>query len=300
MRRYHQSISSSGRYHPMRKKKFGGLPVVAAIVSCFLLAGGWIYFNTYFNKELAGNLAEHETKSLTLPPAARVPDLDVERPDALWAEPEPVPGPIQADSGLEAVAVLPSLDDSDGFVREELNKLSPSLLAWFDTPQMLRKFLVIVNDFSQGLRLEKNMRLLRPKQPFSVDQDASGLFIAPASYHRYDSLAAAIDAVDEKAAMDFYKKVRPLLLQIYADFSYPADYQLEDLFRKAAAEIISAPIITERIAVIRPSVHYKFADPAAEALNPVHKQMLRLGPDNTRVIQNKLRRLVEMLSESGD
>ncbi|MGZ8931621.1 MAG: DUF3014 domain-containing protein, partial [Methylosarcina sp.] len=70
--------------------------------------------------------------------------------------------------------------------------------------------------------------------------------------------------------------------------------------RKAAAEIISAPIRTERLAVVRPSVHYKFADPALEALNPVHKQMLRLGPENTKIIQNKLRRLVEALSENSE
>jgi len=46
----------------------------------------------------------------------------------------------------------------------------------------------------------------------------------------------------------------------------------------------------------RNSIHYKFADQQLEALNPVHKQMLRMGPDNTRIIQNKLRLFVAGLA----
>ncbi|WP_020564217.1 DUF3014 domain-containing protein [Methylosarcina fibrata] len=292
MRRYRQTQFNSGRYHPVGKKKSRGLPALMIIVFLILLVAGWIYFSLNFNGKQTVRPMEHETQSLPLPPESDVPDM-------AEGGPEPVPENVPADSEQEEAA-LPALDDSDGFVREELLKLSPSLLPWFDTPQMLRKFLRIVNDFSQGSRLEKHMRFLKPAQPFAVAQDADGLFIAPAGYHRYDALAAAIAAVDEQAALALYKKVRPLLLEIYAEFGYPEGYQLEDLFRKAAAEMISAPIITERIAVVRPSVLYKFADPALEALNPVHKQMLRLGPENTRIIQNKVRRLAEAMGGQGD
>ncbi|MGZ8143022.1 MAG: DUF3014 domain-containing protein [Methylosarcina sp.] len=295
MGRYHQTKLNFGRYDRTKKKKFGGWLVLMTITA-FILLAAWLYFN----QEQTADLAKHETRILRLPPAGTGTDKAEDQPETFPAKTEPVPENVQAESEPETVAVLPALDNSDGFVREELLKLSPSLVSWFDTPQMLRKFLLIVNDFSQGSRLEKNMRFLKPKQSFTVDQDASGLYMAPAGYHRYDSLAAAINAVDDKAAVAFYKNIRPLLLQVYAEFSYPAGYKLEDLFRKAAAEIISAPIRTERLAVVRPSVHYKFADPALEALNPVHKQMLRLGPENTKIIQNKLRRLVEALSENRE
>jgi hypothetical protein len=298
MRRYHQTKFNSGRYHPIRKKKSGRLPVVAAAVFLILAAAGWIYFSMNFKGEQTGSLEEHETKSLPLPPEPGAPGMAEGSAETLSAEPEPALESISADSGEEFA--LPALENSDGFVREELLKLSSPLVSWFDTPQMLRKFLLIVNDFSQGSRLEKHMRSLKPAQPFAVAQDADGLFIAPSGYHRYDALAAAIAAVDEQAALALYRKVRPLLLEIYAEFGYPESYQLEDIFRKAAAEMISAPIITERIAVVRPSVLYKFADPALEALNPVHKQMLRLGPENTRIIQNKVRRLAEAMGGQGD
>jgi hypothetical protein len=45
-------------------------------------------------------------------------------------------------------------------------------------------------------------------------------------------------------------------------------------------------------------VHYKFADSKLEKLSALDKQMLRMGPDNTRLIQKKMRELVQVLIAS--
>ena len=42
---------------------------------------------------------------------------------------------------------------------------------------------------------------------------------------------------------------------------------------------------------------YRFADPALEALGPVEKHLLRLGPANARAVQAKLRLLRASLPE---
>jgi len=86
------------------------------------------------------------------------------------------------------------------------------------------------------------------------------------------------------------------LVQVFREFSYPDEYSLEDIFTKAAAVILAAPARDGQVALERQSARYKFADQQLEALNPVHKQMLRMGPDNTRIIQNKLRLFVAGLA----
>ena len=63
---------------------------------------------------------------------------------------------------------------------------------------------------------------------------------------------------------------------------------------------MAAPIIVEPIAVVRPSVFYKYANDDLENLSPVSKQMLRMGPKNTRTIQNKVRQLVQELIDLKD
>jgi hypothetical protein len=140
------------------------------------------------------------------------------------------------------------------------------------------------------------MRFLKPLEPFSVDLNQSRLFISNKTYQRFDFLAYAIDAIDVKALVAAYKKFRPLFVQVFAEFSYPEEFQLEDSLEKAAEQILAAPVIEGQIALVRPSVHYKYEDKNLEALTPVSKQMIRIGPYNTRIIQYKVQQLVEELA----
>jgi hypothetical protein len=43
-------------------------------------------------------------------------------------------------------------------------------------------------------------------------------------------------------------------------------------------------------------VYYQFADPRLEALPGAQKQLVRMGPENTRLIKNKLRSLLDALN----
>ena len=280
-----------GRYDQTKDKKPVGVIVVIAISLIILASGGWFYFDKLKQEEGA----VPETRILSLPPAGEmstnesVPESTSR--DATISDTEAVDAAAQAQQ-----FVLPELLDSDGPFREAMIRVTPGLAPWLNTDQLIRKYVLIVNDFSQGLSLEKHMRFLKPAQPFTVEETDTRMFITNKSYQRYDQLAAAIDAMDVQSTLAVYKKFRPLLLQVFAGFSYPAEHQLEDILVKAAAEILAAPVIEEPIALVRPSVHYKFADKKLEALSPVSKQMIRMGPENTRIIQDKVRLLVEELA----
>ena len=56
-----------------------------------------------------------------------------------------------------------------------------------------------------------------------------------------------------------------------------------------------APILEGPIPLVRPSVRYEFADPSLEARSALHKQMLRMGPRNTRLLQRKAGELAQEL-----
>ncbi len=287
------------RYDQVKDKKIGGGVILAAIILIALTGGGWFYFEHLQSNAVTGP----ETRILALPSSSRetgtVDPLSVSEAIDGVTTTEAASGAgtdtiveLQQDTSF----ILPDLDHSDALLREEMTGISPVLSGWLNTDQLVRKYVVIANDFSQGLRLEKNLRFLELDQPFAVDQDNENLFIATRSYQRYDRLAAAINALDVQATLAVYKKFRPLLVQVFREFSYPDEYSLEDIFTKAAAVILAAPARDGQIALERQSVRYKFADQQLEALNPVHKQMLRMGPDNTRIIQNKLRLFVAGLA----
>lgn len=278
------------RYDQTKDKKLAGVIAVIAIISIILAGGGWFYFDKLKQEEGA----VPEIKTLRLPPAPSEISKDESAPESI--SDETTPGTDAAQAQQEQQSVLPGLLGSDGPFREAMSRVSPGLAPWLNTDQLIRKYVLIANDFSQGLRLEKHMRFLKQAQPFKVELTDRGTLISNKSYQRYDKLAAAIDAMDVQSTLAVYKKFRPLLLQIFAEFSYPEEHQLDDILVKAAAEILAAPVIEEPIALVRPSVHYKFADKKLEALSPVSKQMIRMGPENTRIIQNKIRLLVEELA----
>jgi len=286
------------RYDPVKAKKIGVGAISATIISIALTGIGWLYF-----KHLQSNaVVEPDTRVLALPSdfkeTGTVGPLSPSDVIDGVATAESVPGATDAIVELhqDASFVLPDLDHSDALLREEMTGISPELSGWLNTDRLIRKYVVIANDFAQGLRLEKNLRFLALTQPFAVDQDNEGLFIAMKSYQRYDRLAAAVNTLDVQATLAVYKKFRPLLVQVFREFSYPDEYSPEDIFTKAAAVILAAPVRDGPIALERHSIHYKFAEQQLEALNPVHKQMLRMGPDNTRIIQNKLRLFVAGLA----
>ncbi|WP_333873139.1 DUF3014 domain-containing protein [Methylobacter sp.] len=286
------------RYGQVKDKKVGGGVISAGVILIALAGGAWFYF-----KYLQSNaVTEPETRILVLPSGAKetgaVDPLSISKAldGAPATEATPVTGAgSTVEPHQDTSVILPDLDHSDTLLREEMSGISPMLAGWLNTDQLIRKYVVIANDFSQGLRLEKHLRFLELDQPFAVDQDNGGLFISPKSYQRYDRLTAAINKLDVQATLAVYKKFRPLLMQVFSEFSYPNEYGLDDIFTKAAAVILAAPVKDGQIALERHSIQYKFADPQLEALNPIHKQMLRMGPDNTRIIQNKLRLFAEGL-----
>ena len=211
--------------------------------------------------------------------------------------------PDEAEDLLPEVegAVLPDLKDSDAEFKQDALAISGSaqLKQGLFKGKIISKTIASVNDMSQGMRPPaKVLRELKLSKPFLVIPRGDKMYISPKSYQRYDQLAQAVNEIDNQAAIVLYKKYLPLFDVVFKEFSYPQSYQVSDIFKAAVGKILQAPIMTGRVEVIRPSVHYKFADPKLEKLSALDKQMLRMGPDNTRLIQNKLRELVKVLIES--
>ena len=187
------------------------------------------------------------------------------------------------------------LANSDEVFRTALTELSAKLVDWISVKDVIRKYIVIINDLSQKQILYKHRKFLKMPQKMQVKEDSTGLFIAEESYQRYDLLADTIADIDVPKALGVYMTFKPLFEQVYTKFSYPENYRVEDIFIKAAAAIIQAPVLERRIKVVRHSVGYKFADKRLEAMNDVEKQMLRMGSKNTKKIQEKLKQFVKGL-----
>ena len=82
------------------------------------------------------------------------------------------------------------------------------------------------------------------------------------------------------------------------DFSKACDMVAEE-FREILQGLdvlIAAPDLQGDIELVQPSVFFRYADPAIEALPDSQKLMIRIGPGNREVVRRKAERLRDALT----
>ena len=223
-------------------------------------------------------------------------------------EPEPVPEPSTTpeapiskpdDEAVVAVEqeeppfILPSLDNSDQLIREGAVNLTrhEGINRWLGPNDLIRKFVVFVDNIAEGRVARESVRVLTPEGSFTVRQVSEEVFILDeASYQRYNRIVEVIVSIDARRSAEFFMLLSPLFQNALQELGYP-DRQFGDVVFKAIGRLLEAPIITKPVRLIRPVVMYEFEDPRLESLSPAQKQLVRMGPENTRMLQDHLRNI---------
>ena len=208
------------------------------------------------------------------------PPAPVILPDPVAAEvPEPVPS-----------FVLPNLDDSDELIRDGIASLTShsGIAKWLVPDELLRKFVVLVANVAEGSIPSRQVRFLAPQGAFEVRQISEQLYLLDeGSYQRFDLVTDIFISIDSKRAVELYHLLRPLFQAAYEELGMP-DKRFDDVLFDAIGRLLETPTVSQPVRLLRPVVVYEFADERLESLSGVQKQMIRMGPRNTRVIQAKL------------
>ena len=223
----------------------------------------------------------------------QVTEAVIEKPDvpeAFIPAPAPEPTPVAESVAPTATKAskLPSLDDSDEFVRERLLliKHRADLEIWLNTDDLIRRSASYFDGLARGVTLSKILPLTAPEGSFTTHRDGDIIWLNAGNYERYNSTIAVLTSLDMKSMAQLFHFIRPLLESAFAEMGY-RPRQMDGIILQAIDNILDTPIIVERIELTRESVTYKFADPDLEALLPLQKQLLRTGPENTQRIQQQ-------------
>jgi hypothetical protein len=208
------------------------------------------------------------------------------RPKAEPPPPPPPPPPAQAQQAPPDVQ-LPPIETSDAQVRRLLAGLPQ---AWLAQDDLLTRWVTIADNLAEDVSPRKQLAAVAPAKPFSAPGDK----LDEHSYRRYDAFADAIAAVDAKQVAAAVKELHPLLDAAYHKLGYP-DRRYDDVARKALKRLVDAPVVEGPIPLVQKGAVYKFAADELEALGPVEKHLLRMGPRNTKLIQAKARELLAAL-----
>jgi hypothetical protein len=213
--------------------------------------------------------------------------------------PDEAPSPVAAPDTSPAVPDVPPLDlpelsASDAFVRDQVARLSshPRLAAWLVTDRLIERFVLLVVELAGGSNPSEHVRHMQPQEGFTVREVDGRLVIAPESFRRYDLLAATFASLDTPGTVQLYRQLRPLIDEAFQELGIP-DRTFDETLELAIRNVLAAEVPTASPEVVPVEGVYEFRDPALEARRGGEKLLIRMGPQNARRIQEKLRELSE-------
>ena len=190
---------------------------------------------------------------------------------------------------------LPPLGETDPLVRELIGALSshPRVAAWLTTDGLIRNFVVVVENIAYGTNPAPRLQALKPAAPFRTSGPDDAAVLDPRSYDRFDGVAEAASSIDAKGAADLYATLKPRIEEAWKELGRSGSF--DAALERAIIVLLQAPVVGGEIELTPGPVGYRFSDPALERLAPAQKQLLRMGPENTRTIQAKLREIAAAL-----
>jgi hypothetical protein len=219
----------------------------------------------------------------------------------------PTPAPVAAAPAPAVGAspspevTLPSLDDSDGFVRQLAAGLSahPELARWLARTALVRTLTAVVVNVAAGETPRPHLEFLAPRQRFRAARRPARLLVPdPAGFAGYDLFGDAVASVDAVGAANGYRTLAPLFEAAYVELGHP-EGGFTAALDQAIQALLAVPVLREDVELVPHAIGFRYADPKLEALTPAQKQFLRIGPRNVRLVQGKLKELAAALAPAA-
>jgi hypothetical protein len=226
---------------------------------------------------------------------------------ALWlwrgrgAEPSAAsPAAQPATPAAPAPEVAPAPDAatpaSPADVRALLDGASaaPAWRRWLAEGDLVERLAATIENVALGESPRTHLAFLKPAGAFQVLERGGRSVIAPESYVRYDAVGDVAASLDAGALARVWRALHPALEAAFHALGYPRG-ALDATAAKALGRLAAAPAVDGDVAVVDEGGVWLYDDPALERLPEAEKHLLRMGPRNARLVQEKARELLGAL-----
>lgn len=242
--------------------------LIGAVVAAAIVAGGWYWY--------AGRSR----------PAAEPPPVHAVAPQPATENAPSIAHPMPEG----ASAALPALNDSDPVVHDSLaGVFGREPIEKFLVPQNIVRHIVVTVDNLPRRKVAVELRPVKPT-PGQTQTAVQGEFttLSDANFERYAPLVHVVQGTDVKALAVVYRRLYPLFQQSYEDLGYPGKY-FNDRLVEVIDQLLQTPEVPAPIPLVQPKVFWEYADPTLENRPAGQKLLIRMGPQNARIMKAKLR-----------
>ncbi len=239
-------------------------------------------------------------------------------PEVIIETPEPI---IVEEKIIEPIKEpLPLLDNSDDWLKLKLPEITwrKELLKLIIDEDMIRRFVVFTDNFAQGIIAYEHSPFTSPNGKFTVAENESPSRDEPRreiqestenrpankqgtlqwnenSSKRFNLYVDLLRSIDSESLVQWYSDIKPLIDEAYNELGYEDNFT--NTLQDAITRVLDMELPKSSMALIQPSVMYKFADPDLEALPDSDKLLLRIGKENLLVMKSILLELHEKLAQ---
>ena len=222
---------------------------------------------------------------VTAPPPAPLPApvvAEIEEPT-----PEPQPSPPPPPAPVEEP--LPRLEESDDAVRDALGDipLGTAGQQYLMPGNIIERSASLIYLMAQGDVPYKLLPVSRPKAAFPISDDGTQVVTDPAGFERYDALTQWLESLELEPLLSSLEWFIPLFREAWS--YYGEDRAAFDMAVVMTLDLVIATpeVDLSDVRLIRKEAVWIFEDPAIEGLAPIQKQVLRMGPENAKILKAK-------------
>ncbi len=209
-----------------------------------------------------------------------------------------------APASVIKVEPLPPLNKSDSWIQKKLTDFTwrKELLNLMVNEDMIRRFVVFTDNFSQGVLAYEHSPFILPANKFSVIESKEAISEENSEVNkqpkielhwdekttrRFNLYVELLRSVDSSVLVNWYVEAKPLIDQAYSELGYPNDDFTETL-QIAITRVLDMEFPENDFDLVQPSVMYRFKDKELESLEATDKLLLRLGKENVLIIKSIL------------
>ena len=236
---------------------------------------------------------------------SEVPEENTEiTPVEIEMVPAPEPEPLAEEVVVVEEEVLPeptvSEETADAYARETIESVNggKALAQFVAGDYIVERAVAIVDAVRRGEVPYKLLPVGRPSKPFPISDDGLRVTMDPSGFSRYDGFAQWVSGVDVFAIVELLNDYEQIATEALSRMG-AGDFDIRSAVLAATTEILATPIAPHSAELMKREANWVYMDPELEALSSLQKQVLRLGPANSEIIQAKARELRGAVLESG-
>ena len=217
---------------------------------------------------------------------------------------EPAPMPIEAEAPAAPIAapvvteVQPKIppapvvseETGDQYARESIDAVNggKALAQFVAGDYVVERAVAIIDALRRGEVPYKLLPVGKPSTTFPISDNGLRVTLDTAGFSRYDGFAQWVDGLDTPALISLLNDYERIATQALTRMGV-TDFDIRSALLAATTQILSTPQVAVDAELMRREANWVYMDPELEALSSLQKQVLRMGPENADIVQQKAR-----------